>query len=157
MSTPFDPRDHLLREATEILRRPSPELGWSGDTDLYVAYNRLLDNWEVWRENEDGTFQPVMRQRSPSQPLDIAAVIRSLVERDTRLRGNSHAEQMDRLIANNEAKSAEHEALAAEALRETMERVYHAAASKDLKHETGYVRPMTVGGDIKAKMAALPD
>lgn len=153
----IDPREHVLAYATELLRRPDPTLGWSGDTDLFVVYNRLMDNWEVWRENEDASFQCVMRQRTPGQQLDIAAVIRSLVARDTHLRNNSHTEQMDRLIAENAAKEKAHEDAAAEALRDTMERVYHAAASKDLKHETGYVRPMTVGGEIKAKIAALPD
>jgi hypothetical protein len=153
----FDPREHVLAYATELLRRPDATLGWSGDTDLFVAYNRLLDSWEIWRENEDATFQCVMRQRKPGQQLDISAVIRSLVARDTHLRNNSHTEQMDRLIAENAVKEQEHQDKAAEALRDTMERVYHAAASKDLKHETGYVRPMTVPGSIKAKISALPD
>lgn len=157
MSHLFDPRDALMAEATEILRRPDPTLGWSGDTDLFVAYDRLMDNWLVVRENEDGSRTAVMRQRKPGQKLDITQVIRSLVARDTHLRNNSHAEQMERLIAENERKSQEHQDAAAEALRETMERVYHAAASKDLKHETGYVRPMTVSGEFKAKIDALPD
>ncbi len=155
MPPTFDPRDALLAEATEIIRRPAPELGWSGDTDLFVCYERLEDVWSVWREDGDGRFRPVLKQRTPGQKLDPTLIIRSLVARDTHLRNNSHADQMERLIEHNVAVTEAAEATAAERLRETMEKVYHAAATKDL--DVGYVRPLLVTGTFKDRITALPD
>lgn len=144
----FDPRDALLAAATEIIRRPSAELGWTGDTDLFVCYERLEDRWSVWREDGDGMFRPVMKQKDPGQKLDPSVIIRSLVERDTYLRNNSHERHMEKIIQANERVSAERDAAAAEMLSETMQKVYHAVATNNTA-ETGYVRPLAVGAAFK--------
>lgn len=153
----FDPREALLVAATEAVRRPDATQGWTGDTDLYVCYNRLEDRWEVWREDGDGQFRPVMRQREPGQKLDPAAIVRSLVERDTFLRNNSAERQMDRLLKEQEAIASAKEDAMRDSMGEMMERVYHAAASKDLKAETGYVGPISIPAAFKERITALPE
>ena len=149
--TRFDPRAGLIEAATELIRRPSPELGWTGDTDLYVVWARLTRTWEVWREDGDGNFRCLIRQplSESGQPPDPAKIIRNLVSRDTYLRNNSAEKQVEEIMAYNERLENERLDKAAEDLRETMERIYYAAAAQDLKHETGYVRPMTVSSELK--------
>lgn len=161
----FDPTEGLLAAATEEIRRPDPTCGWAGDTDLYVVHNRLEARWEVWREDDDGEFRMVTRQRTVGADidgLDLAKLKKHLASKDTRARGNSHEEMLERVYQENLALDAAREKEATEQLSDTMQRVYHAAASTDLKTETGYVRPMTVSGALKDRLpkattAVVPD
>lgn len=143
----LDPRAPYAQHLNDILAKPDPVLGWTGDPSLFMVWNRLEARWEVWRQEPEGDR---LIARAPSgERLDISRLLRGLVERDTTLRNNSAVDQMNRMIEHNERLQREKDRQMEEALADKLERVYHAAVSGGGGAEYGYVRPVSLSGAWK--------
>ena len=84
-------------------------------------------------------------------------MIRSRVERDTYLRNNGHDIQMKKLIEANAKAEADKDREMQECMAETFAKVAHAIVTQDESAHHAYVRPMTIGGAMKAAITDLPD
>lgn len=47
----------------KYIREGLPEVGWSGDPWLTLAYNRLEDRWEIWLEDPGRDPQKIMQSK----------------------------------------------------------------------------------------------
>lgn len=116
------------------LREGKPELGWSGDPFLVLAFARIEQRWELWRhEPEPGNpdRHVMIAAGPPGAELNDDAVnllIRRLVAGDMTRRGNSAEAQLDRVVAHNERLHREREAKAADMMAEKLEPFYHEVA-----------------------------
>lgn len=125
-------RSILGPEYQRRLREPDATLGWSGDPDLVLAYNRLLDVYEVWREEpffDHATgkwvddYVVVARRNVRGARFDIAELIRGLVARDSWIEGQSAEKAMEKYLADVEAEAKAHEDAMFEALRPVHEKL----------------------------------
>ena len=64
------------------LQNGDPTLGWEGDPNLCVAFDKLTQRWEIHRLEHDGQYRLVMRSR-PGMPFPHN-VIEWLVQHDTK-------------------------------------------------------------------------
>lgn len=115
-------REILGQQIQEALHRPDPTTGWTGSPDLVAAYNRLEDRWELWEDQGDGTHRLIARGPC-GERLSIPQMLRGLVERDTRLRGQDHDSLVDKMLKNIEKADAEREAKAVDAIMPVQEKL----------------------------------
>lgn len=140
--TPTHELDHIVDQ----LRRPDPTIGWTGDPLLTVAYNRILDRWEVHRERPDGSgkFDFIARQKEMGQRLDVTQLLRGLVARDTTLRNNTALDQANERIKANQENEKRLDAEAAEQNKELTLKLTRGIITDLGEGSVGYVRPLTV-------------
>lgn len=106
-------REILGEQYQRALTNPDPTLGWQGDPDLVLAHNRLLDRWEIWREEAwfdvaSETWQTghlIIGSGPASGKLSIPGILKGLVERDTRVQDQSHARAMDQHFKDLDAET----------------------------------------------------
>jgi len=127
-------RQHDAEHYGRFLQEGYAPLGWSGDPDLVLAFNNgPKQAWEVLRHeprrNEPNRHVVVMTGPPGAELNDSAmfALIQNLVLADTHRAGNSHLEQVERVIKENERRDAAHTAAAADATAEKLEKFYHEA------------------------------
>ena len=127
------------------IRDQKPEIGWQGDPDLTLAYHELT-GWEVLREEAfpDGAggwavrHVVIARQAAGSGTrFDINALLRGLVDRDTRVAGHSHKKASDRLIDEIARSEVERERKMFEAMAPVHEELAWTVAK-----ETGSLSPI---------------
>jgi hypothetical protein len=130
-------RTTLGPEYQARLTNPDPTLGWLGDPDLVLTYNRLEDCYEVWREEvvydtavEDYVtrYTIIAKRSTKGARFDIAQLIRGLVARDSYIEGNSAKQAMEKYLAEVSRETEEGEARMVEALMEPHAKVAHALA-----------------------------
>lgn len=132
-------RSILAPEYQKALQHPKPELGWTGDPDLRLAWNRLEDRYEIWREevffdHSTGKWETtfVIIGRAPhGERLDINAMIRGLVARDTKIACQSHRKAMDDYFRRLDAEERQRESEAIEALTPVHEKLAWAIAKDE--------------------------
>jgi hypothetical protein len=145
----LDPRAPYAQSLNKALADPDPVIGWAGDPSCFMAWNRLENRWEVWRQEPEGDR---LIARAPSgERLDVTKLLKGLVERDMTLRNNSAVKQVERILEHNEKLERERTRNAEEVLQERLEKVYHAAVSGGGGREYGYVRPVSLSGAWRDK------
>jgi hypothetical protein len=68
-------------DVLDMLRFGYAPLGWEGDPRLTLAYNRVEDRIELWREEDDGEFRIVTRSRPGMRTVDMN-LVKFLVDHD---------------------------------------------------------------------------
>lgn len=133
MKPVFDSRQQIADRLIQPLRNGKPELGWSGDPDLVLVFERISNRWELWR------FEPlpgkpdrhIMMAKGPvGQDLNEDAVnllIINLRDSDVRRDGNSSKKIVEDAIAYNDKLTADANARAADAIAEPLAKFYHEA------------------------------
>ena len=105
--------DHLIRP----IQDGKPELGWSGDPNLVLAFEKIEQRWELWHMG-DRSDQDYMIARGPIggeiNEDAINLLIMALVAGDTHRSGNSHTDQLERMIERNERRHRDNMNKAAE-------------------------------------------
>lgn len=139
-------RTVLAPEYQWRLHNPDPTLGWLGDPDLVLTFNRLLDCYEVWREEPFfdtragkwvDDYVIVARRNTKGSRFDIAELIKGLVARDSHLRNNSAEEAMKRHLDEVVAEEQARTDAMTEALMEP-----HAKLAYTLAKESGDLAPV---------------
>lgn len=148
----LDDRERASVELQRALHRPDPTLGWRGDPDLILAFNRLERRWEVWREEAwqdytTGRWETIHRiiARAPTgDRLDVSELIRGLVERDTLIDGQDAVAQVEKLFKDMEADERRKDAEMVEAITPVHEKLAWTIAK-----DTGNSKPfLSVGRSI---------
>lgn len=130
-------RTVLAPEYQYRLQNPDPTLGWLGDPDLVLVFNRLLDRYEVWREEPyfntrtgrwEDNYHIVAARSVKGSRFDIAALIRGLAARDSYLRDNSAEQAMERHLDEVVREERERDERMVEALMEPHAKLAHATA-----------------------------
>lgn len=151
----LDPRAARGNALTVRLRDPDPTLGWAGAPDLFAAWDAIQCRWQVWQDMDGTNSRLVAQGPIGGEHFDPAALIRELASRDRHARG--HKDAIEEAIKANERLAAEKEKAQVEAMAETMDRVYHAAAG-EIGHEYGYVAPISFAGlSLPADAAVVPE
>lgn len=136
LRTALDARQILADHLIKPIQDGKPELGWSGDPNLVLAFHNIEQRWELWYMG-DRSDQDYMVARGPVgaeiNEDAINLLIMSLVAGDTHRSGNSHTEQVERMIARNEKRHADNVARATEQNAEILDRFYHAAGATPTK------------------------
>jgi len=127
-------RQHDAEHYSRFLQEGYAPLGWSGDPDLILAFNNgPAQRWEVLRHEPLRNLpnRHVIVCAGPAgQGLNDSAIftlIQHLVAHDTHRAGNSHIEQVERMMKANEKREADRTAAAADATAESLSRFYHEA------------------------------
>ena len=129
----FDPRQQVADRLIQPLREGKPELGWSGDPDLVLVFERISNRWELWRHEPLRGHQDrhVMIAKGPvGQDLNEDAInllIMRLRDADTHRDGNSAEALVERALDHNDRVTAEANARAADAIAEPLATFYHEA------------------------------
>ena len=129
----FDPRQQAADALIDQIRFGKPELGWSGDPALSLAFHRIENRWELWRhEPEPGLPERhVIVARGPvGQDINEDAInllIRRLVEMDTHRAGNSAEDIVERVLRNNAKLDARKEREAVEQTSDALAKFYFEA------------------------------
>ncbi len=88
MTPHFQPNGQIVEidsELLDALQNGYPTLGWDGDPQLFLAYNRATDRIEVWRHNLKADGRPgLVMQSKPGQRIADMNIIKVLMEHDTR-------------------------------------------------------------------------
>ena len=126
-------RQHMADHYIDMIRKPKPELGWSGDPFLVLAFHEIENRWELWR-NEPERNNPdrhVMVARGPiGQDLNEQAVvllIRHLVEIDTHRSGNSAEAQLEKVMRKNAELDRQREAEFVDQTADALGKFYYEA------------------------------
>jgi len=134
MTTPvFDSRQQVADRLIRPLREGKPELGWSGDHSLSLAFHRIENRWELWRhEPEPGSpDRHILLSKGPvGQDINedgINLLIRHLVDMDTHRTGNSSEQMIERVLRNNEKLEAAKEKATYESVHDPLAKFYHEA------------------------------
>lgn len=133
MKPVFDSRQQMADRLIKPLRDGKPELGWSGDPDLVLVFERISNRWELWRFEplQGNPDRHVMVAKGPvGQDLNEDAVnllIRNLVASDTHRSGNSAEQIVEDAIDHNDRLTAAANATAADAIADPLAKFYHEA------------------------------
>jgi hypothetical protein len=136
-------RTVMAPEYQRALTEPDATLGWAGDPDLTLAWNRLDQRYEIWREEAwqdytTGKWQTIHRiiARAPrGDRLDVTEMIRGLVARDTAVSGQSHEKAMEKYIRDVEAESAAKDEAAFQAIAPIHEKLAWTMAKATDNHK----------------------
>lgn len=148
METPLlNTRQSVAEHWIRPLREGKPELGWSGDPFLVLAFHQIENRWELWR-NEPERGNPdrhVMIAKGPiGQDINQTAIdilIRKLVEMDTHRAGNSAEAQMERILRENEEHDRKRTQEAADAIADPLAKFYYEAGKTMGVTETNFYFP----------------
>lgn len=133
-------RTTLGPEYQARLINPDPTLGWLGDPDLVLTYNRLEEVYEVWREEviydtaiNDYVSRPtiIAKRNVKGARFDIADLIRSLVSRDSYVKGQSAKQAMEKYLAEVDKEDRDARAAMVDAFLEPHAKVAHALAKSE--------------------------
>ena len=143
-------------EFARRLHHGDPVVGWKGDPDLALFWNKPRDCWELWH-HQPAPGHPdrhaLVIQGAPGQGLDIGEfqmILKGLAEADTTRAGNSWLEQALRDQAHNDKLEAQKLEDSTDELMDPMDRVFHAAANDLGVPKTffgGYGKKEEAGGD----------
>ncbi len=127
-------RQHDAERYSRFLQDGYAPLGWSGDPDLILAFNNgPAQRWEVLRHEPLRNLpnRHVVVMAGPAgQDLNDSALftlIQNLVTADTHRAGNSHVEQVERMMKDNDRREAAQTQAAADATADSLSRFYHEA------------------------------
>ncbi len=116
------------------LRHGLPEVGWSGEPRLTLAFNNGIEQrWELLIHEPQRNLpnRHVLLFAAPAgfelNEQGVALLCRRLVEIDVQRAGNSAIEQFDRMVAENERRDREHTEHAAGATADALGKFYHEA------------------------------
>lgn len=135
----FQPNGQIVEidsDLLDALQNGYAPLGWEGDPQLFLAYNRADDRIELWRHNLNRDGRPGMVMRSaPGQRTADMNLIQRLLDHDTR--------RTD-VVANMQAHNAKVKKDAADLQRDKMgeaaDRLYHGFQKDIGAHLTGSTR-----------------
>lgn len=135
----IDPRASYARELNWRLQNPDPTMGWTGDPDMYCGFETLTGRWMVFTGDP---LNPMLIAKAPAgDRLDMARLIKGLVERDIHVRG--HKSITEAVIKANEDAHRKNSEVMEDATRLTLDKLYHQWA-KDDGHNHGYVAPISL-------------
>jgi len=127
-------RQEIAARYTTWLHDGVPTLGWAGDPDLRLVFAEGIEQrWELWmhapRRNDPDYHHPVFSAPTGAELNDqlVYMLIQRLVANDTHRAGNSAEDQLERVIAENDRKDAEHTRTASEALHDPLAKFYFEA------------------------------
>lgn len=132
--SPADFRQSAADHYIKWLREGKPELGWSGDPFLILAFATIEQRWELWRSEPipgDPDRTVMVAAGPPGAELNDDAVnllIRRLVAGDTTRRGNSAEDIVERVIRENDELSARRTEQTADAIADKIGAFYHESA-----------------------------
>ena len=145
MALPPDIRHELAVAAVgehlqHSVRTGMPEVGWDGDPFLTLAYNKLMDRYELWVEDPGRDPVCVMRSKPFTEEgaPSIQELCRKLAEND--LRKISEAQILKRIDDHNLEVQAKAAAAGQQKQTEALEKVYWHVGK-----EIGEYRPV-IGG-----------
>ena len=101
-------RSAVADRYVDWLTKGVPTMGWSGDPSLVLAFNIVIQRWELLRHEpnpKDPGRHVVVMTGPPGMEINdqaIIALIRNLIAGDTHRKGNSLVDQMEKVIAKNE-------------------------------------------------------
>lgn len=109
-------------------------LGWEGDPQLFLAWNRAEQRMELWRHNLDGTGKAglIMRGRPGMRVADMN-IIKFLVTHDTRRGYDPVADYK----AHNAKRNKDLQDAQRDKMGEAAERLYHGFQKDIGQHLTG--------------------
>ena len=120
----------MANHYVDWLRYGKPEMGWSGDPMLSLAFHRIENRWELWR-NEPVAGQPdrhILVAKGPvGADLNDDAVnllIMNLVRSDTHARGNSAEDIVENVLKTNEKLEKDRETAAMEETSDALAKFY---------------------------------
>lgn len=121
-----------------------PEVGWEGDPFLTLAYNKLMDRYEIWVEMPGRDPQCVMRSKSfkDTEIPSVQELCRHLAAHD--LRKISEDMILKRIDDHNLGVQADAAAKGHDTQVEALSKVYW-----EVGHATGEYKPV-IGGFEKA-------
>ncbi len=124
-------RQDVADKYVRWLRDGVPELGWSGDPRLVLAYNNGVEQrWEVLMHEPKRSMPDrhvLIFTAPPGFELNDQGVFmlcRRLVDIDVQREGNSALEQFDRMMDENEAKDKAHTEVAAGEISDALGKFY---------------------------------
>lgn len=132
LHTSIDQRQIIADHLIKPIQDGKPELGWSGDPRLVLAFHNIEQRWELWHMGDSAKDDYIVARGPVGQDINEDAInllIMQLVAGDTHRQGNSHAEQMERMIERNEQLHAKKVEAAAEKNMEILDRFYHAVGA----------------------------
>jgi hypothetical protein len=121
----------------DALHNGYPPLGWEGDRNLFLAWNRQTQRMELWRHSDrgDGKAHLIMRSKPGVRVADMNIIL-FLVQHDTR-RGYDPVKEYKE---HNRKREADLMSAQRDKMGEAAERLYH-GFQKDLgQHLTGSTR-----------------
>lgn len=132
----LDQRRIIANHLVKPIQEGKPELGWSGDPNLVLAFHTIEQRWELWFMGHSSKDDFIVARGPVGQDINEDAInmlIQRLVQGDTHRAGNSHVEQMERMIERNNALERRKHAEAVEKNAEVLDRFYHAVGATPTK------------------------